>query len=97
MCQEENEEMENMKRWRKTRPVVGVCLPHHKQKENFAIFFCGCLFASEYKRAKTEGRKCHAKNMMSIKPDKTIKENPGCAAEAEHGGIKTREGVKSGV
>jgi hypothetical protein len=47
MCQEENEEMENMKRWRKTRPVVGVCLPHHKQKENFAIFFCGCLFASE--------------------------------------------------
>ncbi len=34
---------------------------------------------------------------MSIKADKTVKEKPACAAQAEHGGIKTREGAKSGV
>jgi hypothetical protein len=33
-----------------------------------------CLFASELKRAKAEGTKCHAKTMMSIKADKTIQE-----------------------
>jgi hypothetical protein len=35
--------------------------------------------------------------MMSVKSDKTIQENPACVAQAEHGGIKTREGAKSGV
>jgi hypothetical protein len=35
-----------------------------------------CLFASEEKREKTEGTKCHAKTMMSIKADKNVKEKP---------------------
>jgi hypothetical protein len=34
------------------------------------------LFAAEGKRAKSEGIKCHAKTMMSIKADKVIKEIP---------------------
>jgi hypothetical protein len=34
----------------------------------------------------------------SIKADKLLKQNPACAASwAERGGIKTREGAKSGV
>ena len=35
-----------------------------------------CLFAAELKKGNTEGTKCHDKTMMSIKADKTMKENP---------------------
>ncbi len=34
------------------------------------------LICSRIKREKTEGTKCHAKTMMSIKSDKSVKEIP---------------------
>jgi hypothetical protein len=48
-------------------------------------------------RKSRPGTKCQTKTTMSIKADKTVKEKPVCASQAEHGGIKTREGAKSGV
>ena len=33
------------------------------------FFFCVCLFAAEKKKAKAEGRMCHAKTMMNTKAE----------------------------
>jgi hypothetical protein len=52
--------------------VVDSLLIHFRQNV--------CLFGADLKRTKTDGTKCHAKTMMSIKADKdypkTIKQNP---------------------
>jgi hypothetical protein len=57
-----------------------------------------CLFATGLKKAKTEGRKCHAKTMKSKKNHgKTLKEAPFIRRLDKHRGETTREGAKSVV
>ena len=51
------------------------------------------LFATEYKRTKDEGTKCHIKTTMSIKADKTVKEKPSMC----HLGRTRREKDEGGV
>jgi hypothetical protein len=51
------------------------------------------LFVGELNRTKTEGTKCHDKTMMSIKADKTIKENPSMC----HLGRTQRDKDEGGV
>ncbi len=50
------------------------------------------------KGRKQEGKECHAKLRFAEKMiDKALNKHPACAALAERGGKRTREGAKSGV
>jgi hypothetical protein len=38
----------------------------------FIVVFLGCLFEEDQKRAKSEGKQCRVKTMMSRKVDKSL-------------------------